>query len=57
MIINTGKTEEQWQRLAQASAFGRLGWPTDIAKVAAFLVSDSASWVTGQNFGVNGGIA
>ncbi len=56
-MINTGKTEEQWQRLAQASAFGRLGWPTDIAKVAAFLVSDSASWVMGQNFGVNGGIA
>jgi len=34
--------------------FGR---PTDIAEVVAFLVSDSASWVRGQNLGVNGGIA
>jgi NAD(P)-dependent dehydrogenase (short-subunit alcohol dehydrogenase family) len=57
MIFNTGRTEERRQRPAPASAFGRLGRPTDIAEVVAFLVSDSASWVTGQNLGVNGGIA
>jgi 3-oxoacyl-[acyl-carrier protein] reductase len=35
---------------------GRLGQPSDIADVAAFLVSEDAHWVTGQVIGVNGGI-
>jgi 3-oxoacyl-[acyl-carrier protein] reductase len=35
---------------------GRLGRPSDIADVAAFLVSEDARWVTGQVIGVNGGI-
>ena len=57
MIFNTGKTEERRQRPATASAFGRLGRPMEIAEAVAFLVSDSASWVTGQNLGAHGGIA
>lgn len=35
---------------------GRLGQPSDIADVVAFLVSEDAHWVTGQIIGVNGGI-
>ncbi len=35
---------------------GRLGQPTDIADVVAFLVGDDAHWLTGQNLQVNGGI-
>jgi 3-oxoacyl-[acyl-carrier protein] reductase len=35
---------------------GRLGQPADIADVVAFLVSDDAHWMTGQNLQVNGGI-
>jgi 3-oxoacyl-[acyl-carrier protein] reductase len=35
---------------------GRLGRPTDIADVVAFLASDDARWITGQVIGVNGGI-
>jgi 3-oxoacyl-[acyl-carrier protein] reductase len=35
---------------------GRLGRPSDIADVAAFLASEDAHWVTGQVIGVNGGI-
>ena len=56
-LFNVGETEEQRQRLAQASAFGRLGQPPEIAEVEAFLASDAANWVTGQNVRVNGGVA
>lgn len=34
---------------------GRLGQPEEIANVAAFLMSDEASFVTGGNFAVDGG--
>lgn len=35
---------------------GRVGIPEDIASMAAFLVSDSAGFITGQNFVVDGGM-
>jgi len=56
-LFTAGKTAEQLQRFAQMSSFGRLGQPPEIADVVAFLASDAAGWVTGQNFRVNGGIA
>jgi NAD(P)-dependent dehydrogenase (short-subunit alcohol dehydrogenase family) len=34
---------------------GRPGRPEDIAAACAFLVSDEASYITGQTIGVNGG--
>jgi NAD(P)-dependent dehydrogenase (short-subunit alcohol dehydrogenase family) len=36
---------------------GRLGEPEDIAAMVTFLLSDRASWVTGQVISVNGGFA
>jgi NAD(P)-dependent dehydrogenase (short-subunit alcohol dehydrogenase family) len=33
----------------------RIGEPEDHASIIAFLVSDRASWITGQVLSVNGG--
>lgn len=56
-LFLNGKTEEALTRLAGLSAFNRIGEPEDIAKVVAFLVSDDAKWISGQNIGANGGMA
>ncbi|MGA9453233.1 MAG: SDR family oxidoreductase [Verrucomicrobiia bacterium] len=56
-LFSAGKTPEQMRQFARASAFGRLGQPMEIAEVVAFLASEAAGWVTGQNIRVNGGIA
>ncbi|WP_338783621.1 SDR family oxidoreductase [Streptomyces sp. DG1A-41] len=41
--------------MAQLSAFGRVGRPTDIAGVVAFLASDDARWITGAFLDATGG--
>ncbi len=35
---------------------GRIGQPADIARVAVFLASDEAAWLTGERIGVSGGL-
>ena len=46
---------ELYQRRLKGIPWGRFGSPEDIAKVALFLASDLASWVTGQTIVVDGG--
>jgi 3-oxoacyl-[acyl-carrier protein] reductase len=46
---------ELYQRRLEGIPWGRFGSPEDIAKVALFLASDLASWVTGQTIVVDGG--
>jgi NAD(P)-dependent dehydrogenase (short-subunit alcohol dehydrogenase family) len=42
-------------RLAAAHPLGRVGEVEDVAPLALFLLSDQASWITGQAIGVDGG--
>tara|TARA_R110002020_G_scaffold117986_1_gene269722 strand:- start:135610 stop:136362 length:753 start_codon:yes stop_codon:yes gene_type:complete len=48
-----GDVEEQMLPL---TPLGRLGQPMDIAKVAVFLASDEAGWITGERITVSGGL-
>ena len=41
--------------LAAATALGRIGEGADVGAVVAFLLSDAAGWVTGQDVEVSGG--
>jgi NAD(P)-dependent dehydrogenase (short-subunit alcohol dehydrogenase family) len=44
------------RRYSEASVFGRLGAPSDIADVVSFLASDDARWTTGQWIDASGGV-
>ena len=44
-------------KLAELIPLKRLGQPEDIAKMASFLASDGAGYITGQVFCVDGGLA
>ncbi|MDE2167690.1 MAG: SDR family oxidoreductase [Alphaproteobacteria bacterium] len=63
--INPGPVESAmtagWSAQAKADfektiPLGRLGQPSDIASAALFLISDLASWITGETLDVNGGL-
>lgn len=56
-LFTEGKSQEVINRLAGMAALGRIGEPNDIARLVLFLISDEASWITGQNIGANGGFA
>ncbi len=47
---------ELGKELVARTPLGRLGQPEDIARVAVFLASDEASWVTGTFTPVSGGL-
>jgi NAD(P)-dependent dehydrogenase (short-subunit alcohol dehydrogenase family) len=48
--------EGREEQVAAAYPMGRLGVPEDTAKAAAFLLSDDASWITGETLVVDGGV-
>ncbi len=54
-LFRKGKTREQIDGFAEATALGRIGTPADIADAVALLVSEEAGWISGQNLCANGG--
>ena len=50
-----GVTAESAKAMGFKLPMGRLGRPDDIARVALFLASDQAAWVTGERISVSGG--
>ena len=49
-------SEEQKQAIMSAIPLSRMGSAKDIADITLFLASDSASYITGENINVNGGL-
>lgn len=54
-LFRKGKTQEQIDGFAQATALGRIGTPADIAGAVALLVGEDGGWISGQNICANGG--
>jgi NAD(P)-dependent dehydrogenase (short-subunit alcohol dehydrogenase family) len=51
-LLANPQTAEQ---IAQLHPLQRIGQPDEIAKLAAFLLSSDAAWITGQIIGIDGG--
>lgn len=43
-------------QLVAGIPLGRPGQPEDIARLAAFLASDDAAWITGKIYRIDGGV-
>jgi len=62
-LVRTEMTRALWSNESAAAgsqalhALGRLGEPDDVASIIAWLLDPSNAWVTGQVFGVDGGLA
>lgn len=54
--MTQGLSPEVKEALQKQIPLGRLGLPSDIAAAVRFLVSDAASYITGQVLHVNGGM-
>lgn len=50
-------SHEKREALAARHPLKRIGMPNDIASLARFLLSAESGWVTGQVFGVDGGMS
>jgi len=48
-------SQEQMEQMKQMFPLGRIGEPEDVAQATVFLVSESASWITGATLDISGG--
>ncbi|WP_253273012.1 SDR family NAD(P)-dependent oxidoreductase [Halomonas sp. PR-M31] len=51
-----GIPKDWMEQMVKAIPLGRMGEAEEVARVASFLASDDASFMTGQNVAVNGGM-
>ena len=51
-----GNSEAEILERAKSFPLGRIGQPAEIADLAVFLASNTASFVTGQVWHINGGM-
>jgi len=54
--INNTTLDEELQKLSRESALGRIGTPEEFGRVAAFIVSPVASFMTGVMLNLDGGM-
>jgi NAD(P)-dependent dehydrogenase (short-subunit alcohol dehydrogenase family) len=59
-LIKTEFSKKLWEgredKLATRYPLNRIGDPGDVAKAAAFLLSQGASWITGETLTIDGGV-
>ena len=53
--IRAGISDEKEASIADGVPMGRVGTPREVAAAIAFLASDEASYITGEDIDVNGG--
>lgn len=54
------RSDEQdpiYEAMRAGSPFGRLGTAEEVARAVVFLASPAASWITGANLVVDGGLS
>ena len=59
-LVDTEHIDRHWfesnrERIIRKYPLGRIGQPTDVAPLVAFLAGAEAAWITGQTISVNGG--
>ena len=55
-MVTEPEQQAMWQAMSERVLLRRVGMPEDVAKAALFLVSDDASYITGQALVVDGGL-
>lgn len=51
-----GREKEMYEKLAQTQPIGRMARPEEIAKLALYLCSDEAAFITGSIYPIDGGL-